>query len=435
MTSVSSVVRKTPSIAELFQLASPETHSLLLELHSYVDGLKKSNHVAVFNTPKEPLLNGRKIDRSFFDQFNRQYNDSLRSLKGEYHNLKLNSAKKAASTMRAPAKAGSTSQLVAPFYVSDVARKFFEQANLGVANFGTYKALGDLDASSVDSRNRSEVESLHKKHFPSVPFNDKVFDDHSVHDKITQFLKMSVINSSCIKSLFDLYNAANGVVSTISKSRVVPDQFMKDHLLNMKVDWTLDGVRTLDGIDFNKYRVEAQSLFDQYEKASAEESSIAKNVRLWKTADLVPPKSKKAVSATIHQSYRLEDLNDSWAAINVTITDLKRKGSDLLIQIFGNSFEKVADPFPLLKKLLNQGKTFAEILTYNDLYNEKLGGLHNKALPVILSYLRIPSPIMRLKMSSQASAVLKDDEVVSVALGVAKKIGEAASPFKKSVEE
>ena len=392
------------------------------EFSSHVEGFKNSKVKAYFGESAPEGLKGKPVDQSTVASFIKQAQSLLENKEKSYETLDRKVASSKTKRVKIESEEETISQFSYPFYVSDLFLELVKTGNFGVANLSSYEDRGVGDAVKVNGNDENDVRNLLTTVYPGVTPTDDIIKSHSIHPHLKLLLESNIVNGVAINDLFNIFAKANGLVDSKNASRIKINDVLLQKLFKQKVDWTIGGSRLLDGVDIDKHRSEMTRVLRDGEHWEALASSRRKDCETWQKTDRSPPKSKKAKSYLLWESNKYEDLYASFCEAQRKSDALSKDAKELIALMFNG--EVSSSPFPLLRKILNQGKTFEEVLKERSptaIVSETdakdgVWGYSSTMTSTIISYLRVPSVITKSRMEPKFTDFLKNEAVVKSAL-------------------
>ena len=390
--------------------------SEIAELTAIVEGFKHSKVKATFSNEAPEGLRGKPIDQNTISSLIKQYQSMLEDREKVYESLGRKIANSESKKIKVKNnKDAVVSQFSYPFYVSDLFKDFVKDNNFGLANLPVYEERGISSASCVDGRDINAVKSLFVSSFPDQELTDEVLKSHNLQAHLTVLLDSNVINGVAINDLFSIFALANSLVDPKNASRIKINSAFEKYILDKKVDWTFNGENVMRHVDVNSYRDELSRLYKEGIAADEEAALRRKDCEIWTKCSHSPPKNKKAKSYLIWKDNTYESLFELFTLAQNKSDLLSKSAKGVLSKMFKEDIS--SPPYPLIKKILNQGKTFREVLNEksNAIVNEEdakdgIWGISSTMISTIISYIRIPSVVVKTQLAPKLARVPKGRE-------------------------
>lgn len=400
-------------------------HDIITELNAFVEVSRYKEVDVTINDPSKPEIHGKKIDRDMINGFKKQIKSRSRAYQQVVESM-VNRLKIQKTPRILPLKPdGYINTLSYPVVVSDVVKKFFQNVNLGNTMAKEYVSRGHADGFFADGRDRDSMRAMHKKVFPMSTVTDDDLDSFSVHSRMKNLIfDSNVANGSILSHLFSLYTKVNRLASSKPSRIHTSEEFMK-YVFDQKASFVVDGKDILSSIDFSPFEDKMVKLVDLLDEAEQAKKQSWHDCDSWNKADRNPPKDPSRQIYKLYHNNSYHDLLVKYTNDQNQLKVHKKEASDLIRKMF-NTTKEVANPAPILKKILNRNKTFGEIIKeYTPSKNngdpfipngsEASGtdhwGYSMTMVGVMKSYMMVPSVMMDL-VGNQYKVYVQDEEVI-----------------------
>lgn len=407
----------------------------LVELSQFITRNETDGVYAVIGPNEhETSLIGKKVDRELLGYLMQQYSHELLSIEKRTLNLqsKVDRPSKRKVSVFPEKEKKDTSDRVSyfslPFFVTDVAREFFSGAKLGVANLEEYKKNGHGEAQFINGSDSSEVTKLVNTVYPGTKVTEDIVKTHDCRTYLNLFLESSIINNRNLGSLFHIYQKSNGLDA--GKMKIHVDKYMAENLLDRKVDWMVEGKRLIEDSEIGPHRQKIESLIKRFSEVCDTYKSAKKDCKWWKEVEISPPKNKNSKGYVLYSNNSYESLYKKFNDAHLSVIAVLSEASDLVRQLFkdaklpsvedlkkSNNVLELKTPISILKKVLNHGKTFRQVMTEKrDGAFDESGSTYLTLINLVISYLRIPEQVSSSRLDSKYRDFVKSQEVIKNAV-------------------
>ena len=417
----------------------------LVELAGYVEVFKHSDVEVTTNSLAPSDLTHKKINRAMLTNMKTQLK-KLRDKTQKQHLALFRKMTISNIDKPKPTREQRVLPLEYPVLLSDDAITFFKTVNLGNTNADMYAKKNRSDAMYIDGRDIGALQTVNASVYPGQNFSDEQLAEFSVHKHLDTIFENNIANSFTVNHLFSLYSHVYKIVSSKASVYHTTDVFEK-LILDTPVRFVVKGVDLLEGVAYKQHIPDMARLIAEGEAADAATSIAEKNCTSWLRSDAITPANKAS------DAYLLWNNND-YADLQATFTEAKnrskattKRANDLLLSIFPKKSD-TTDPYPLMTKLINNGKTFREVLNSRPGQTDKkrclipkdqadpktpdvwgyLKGMH----AVIKSYFVIPTTFVQHSVDDSKREYLRDQAVIHNVIDTASFLKDLSASYDKS---
>lgn len=406
---------------------------LLIIFAKFEDRFENKGVTAVFPSNQHaPYLAGKCIDKETRSDLERQLQGKLESIARRIVTLEGKATAAARGTKRItikPELPNNVDEKVGtfslPFFITDLMRNFFSHAKLGCANAVEYVQNGHPEVKYVDGSDVDAVKSLYSSVYGTPP-SDEDISNHDCKQLLNMLIHSGVTNKRTLNSLFQIYNKHNRLKDDSNKRNLIDEHFEKN-ILNMKVDWTVDGKRVVEDAEINPLRMRMSSVIDRFNIESEKLKKAENDCKTWQKADAKSPVSKKAKSAILHDNNRYDDLYNVYNTHHKAVVALLVESGEITHILFPDcklpSYTELAKSSKLLdlktsisilKKVNNHGKTFRQVLEEKRPKDALAEGMYwDTLLAVVMAYVAIPDQVLQTKLDITRKDFIKTKKVIT----------------------